>query len=136
MPNSPSNPLREHLAHLAHGKGQPAPLYIQSKGNHAGRPLRQPIANCFAVYSTHPHLYAVAFAAYSAKAYDQFIGGSVIPFLRMDDATEVLNTFILRATPEKAKQLAAIQLADDLHARMLRAADKAFRLRYQLARRL
>jgi hypothetical protein len=113
--------------------GQPAPIYIQSKGLHAGRPLRQPIANCFAVWSEHPHLFAVAFAAWSAKAYAPRIGGSVIPFLTIANCTEILGAFLDRCTEDKSQRLAAIQAVDDLIAVTERKRTAMQKLRYTLA---
>jgi hypothetical protein len=118
---------------IAASNGQAAPLFIQSKGMHAGRPLRAPIANCFAVWSDHPHLYAVAFAAWSAKAYRHSITGSVIPFMTIASCRTVLGAYLDRCTPDKAQRLAAIQAVDDLIHVTERKRCTMEKLRYTLA---
>lgn len=95
-------------------KGQAATFYLQSKGHHSGRPLRQPIANCFAVQCDHPHAYEVAVIAYRAQAYRNHIRGSVIPFLIIADTYDILRAHLDRATPEKVQLLDQLRKLDAL----------------------
>lgn len=113
--------------------GQVAPLYIQSRGNHSGRPLREPIANCFAVHTDHPHAFAVAFAAYESGAYRHRIIGTCIPFLRAAEARNVLHTHLVAATPDRFPLLERIAQVDALHAVTLKRADTLAKLRRTLA---
>jgi hypothetical protein len=75
------------------GKHQ-ADFYIQCKGLHSGRPLRNPIPNCFSIFTEQQNAFELAYAAYVSKSYNQFISGSVIPFIRISDCKKVLSAFI------------------------------------------
>lgn len=97
-------------------KGQPAPFYIQSRGAHTGRPLRTPIPNCWAVTTDRPDLFALAEAVYRSNAYARLLRGSVIPFLTIAQATEILGNACARMgaeTPKLLEAIAAAQAARD-----------------------
>jgi len=67
---------------LSKYKGQKADFYIQSHGLHAGRPLKKPIPNCFAVKTKRQNAFEIVFCLYKGRAFEYFICGSVIPFIR------------------------------------------------------
>ena len=71
-----------------------ATFYIQCKGLHSGRPLQQPIPNCFSIFTDQQNSFELAYAAYISKSYNPFIGGSVVPFIRIADCKKVLGSFI------------------------------------------
>lgn len=98
---------------LTQYNGTPAPLYIQCKGLHSGRPLTEPIPNCFALHTDHPHAFALAFAAYTAKKYRYRIGGSVVPFITLERTREVLDDY-LKPTP--AGHVAILEQVDAINA--------------------
>ena len=64
-------------------------FYIQSKGNHAGRPMRTPKANCWIVETDIFLAYEICTILWVSKIYEQHIIGSVIPFLRMKDYLKI-----------------------------------------------
>ena len=66
-------------------------FYIQSKGEHSGRPLKNPIPNCFSVYTESEHLYSLVYALYIGGKFKPHIGGSVVPFIRLDDAKQIIK---------------------------------------------
>lgn len=136
MDNTSAFPLPTYPVSVRMFNGTPAPLLLQAKGDHAGRPLQGPTANCFAVWCDHPHLYAVAFAAYCAEAYRPILRGSVIPFIVVSDVRQVLEHHIQRATPDRFVRLAAIAKADELLRNNQRQRLALMRLRLTLAQGL
>ena len=75
-------------------KGQEANFYIQTKGLHAGRPLKNAIPNCVAVETDVENAFEIVYALWVAKKFVPYIGGSVVPFIRIADLKKVvLNGF-------------------------------------------
>ena len=64
-------------------------FFILNKGNNAGKPLEQPCPNCFIVEVLNPEylksMYNQAEFMYQSRYWEQFLIGSVIPFLRLPD---------------------------------------------------
>jgi len=92
-------------------KPMKADFYIQSKGLHAGRPLKEPIANCFAVTSENKTLFELVYALYIAKEFEYFIIGSVIPFIRIGDVESLIKD---NAPKANIKILLALEKLDEL----------------------
>lgn len=67
-----------------------ADFYIQCKGDHSGRPLKFPIPNCFAVTTHITNLEQLVYALYVGRYFEPFIKGSVVPYIRIGDAFEVI----------------------------------------------
>lgn len=88
-------------------------FYIQSKGLHAGRPLKKPIANCFVVYSDDEHLFSRVYALYVGKFFAYYIGGSVVPFIRIDDVRKLIDQ-AQREKKDFSKELQVIQQIDQM----------------------
>lgn len=89
-----------------------ADFYIQSKGNHSGRPLREPKANCFAVFTDEVHLFEVVYSLYLSRAFENYIIGSVVPFIRLSDVRSVVFDGLRRFKPERTKYLKMIREID------------------------
>lgn len=70
--------------------GQVADFYIQCKGEHSGRPLKFPIPNCFSVKTDIANLEQLVYALYVGRFFEPHIKGSVIPYIRICDAFEVV----------------------------------------------
>lgn len=70
-------------------------IYIQSHGNHAGRPLRQPIPNCFTLTVRNTadleKMWWLCVMLYRGNAYFPIIRGSVIPFITKNECRDVLD---------------------------------------------
>ena len=60
-------------------------FFIQSKSANAGRPLREPKANCWIVETNIPLAYEICTVLWVSKILDVHIIGSVVPFMRMHD---------------------------------------------------
>lgn len=77
-------------------KDPPNPAYsffILSKGLNSGRPMSRPCANCFIVKAVNvqdrERFYSYAYLLWKADKFSEFLVGSVIPFLRIDDYRKV-----------------------------------------------
>lgn len=68
-------------------------FFIQSHGLHAGRPLRDPIPNCFTVILENDQLVHTAFYTckmlYQSRSFERIIRGSVIPFIALYECKKV-----------------------------------------------
>lgn len=106
--------------------GQKADFYIQSHGNHAGRPLLKPIPNCFAIYTDRNFAFEIVFALYAAKRFEVLIVGSVIPFVRLYEVKKLLNEEFAKDFHEKL--LANVKAADNLRRQTIIKMDKVKRL--------
>lgn len=104
--------------------GTEATFYIQCKGEHSGRPLRNAIPNCFAVFTDLPNAFEIAYAAFVSKHYHRHLKGSVIPYVRISDVEEVLGMFIDRIDQSNEHRLKQIEDID----RAIEAAKKQLTL--------
>ena len=89
-------------------------FFIQMKGNYSGRPMKQPIQNCIAVNSDAPYLFELVYLLFKGKKFVIHLKGSVIPFVRIDDVKEVINSGIEKFQPEKVQLLRKINLLDEV----------------------
>lgn len=92
--------------------GTPATFYIQCKGLHSGKPLKQPIPNCFSVITDTPNAFELAYAAFISKHYSRHIKGSVVPYIRIADAKEVLSYFLPKLNEQSRKSLKKLEQID------------------------
>jgi len=64
-------------------------FYILNKGLNSGKPLNEPCPNCFVVIFQSAvekdSYYWLAYSLWKARYWQQFLVGSVIPFLRIND---------------------------------------------------
>lgn len=72
-------------------------FYLQSKGYHAGRPMKEPCANCFRISCNNQtemdFWYAVCEMLFISRSYDVHIIGSVVPFIRIKTVKDLINRF-------------------------------------------
>lgn len=110
-----------------------ADFYIQSHGNHAGRPLREPIPNCFSVWCDQEHAFEIVYCLYSAKVFEFYIIGSVIPFIRLYEIRTLLNQHFSKSFC--SKKLHAVRAADQLEKQLKLQLEKIKQLKYVTANR-
>jgi len=89
-------------------------FYIQIKGNYSGRPLRKPIPNCAAVYTDKPILFEITYALFKGRKFERHLKGTAVPYVRIEDLTEELNTGVLKYTEKKAHLLQNVNKIDTL----------------------
>jgi hypothetical protein len=92
--------------------GQEATFYIQAKGLHSGRPLKNPIPNSFAVTTDIKNAYEIVYSLWKAKSFYYFIGGSVVPFIRITDVKKIVFAAINKADNYNKKQLEQLNKID------------------------
>ena len=76
-----------------------ATFYIQAKGLHAGRPLKNPIRNCFAVQTDEKHAFESVYVGWVSRQFEPYIGGSVIPFIKIGDVKNQVRSLIALKIP-------------------------------------
>jgi hypothetical protein len=69
-------------------------FYIQSKGLNAGRPLREPKRNSWAIYTDIDFAFEILTVLWVSKTFDQHLCGSVIPFLRIHDFKKIVLPYL------------------------------------------
>jgi hypothetical protein len=89
-------------------KPKKATFNIQSKGLHSGRPLKNPIPNCFAVITEESQLFELVYSLYISKKFERLLIGSVIPFIRIAEAQILIKTFAPIANKKRLSALAQV----------------------------
>ncbi|CAN5553675.1 hypothetical protein BH11BAC1_BH11BAC1_29830 [soil metagenome] len=95
------------------GTQSPGCFYIQSKGQHAGRPLKNPIRNCFAVYTDDDLLFEKVYSLFVGRMFERHIHGTCIPTIRMTDVHEVIEIALV-LQGDVQKELKTIRSIDNL----------------------
>jgi hypothetical protein len=91
-------------------KYQGSYFYILNKGNNSGKPLLNPCPNCFVCLCENDQdkeeLFWLLFGMWQGKAIHPHLIGSVIPFIRLKELTNLINTGIekLLLNPDKVKR--------------------------------
>lgn len=93
---------------------QPDMFFIQSKGNHAGRPMREPKRNSWIVRTSYPYAFEICMALWVSKRYEHHIIGSVIPFLRVEDFKAIALPYIKNLCEPIEQDLKALQNIEQL----------------------
>jgi hypothetical protein len=115
-------------------KGIQADFYIQAKGNNAGKPLRKPIPNSFAVHESDSQAFEAVYALWIAKVFEPYITGSVVPFIRLSDVKRILNNHLDECIAKKSEALAKIKAVDKAIANMEKRLELAKEMRKSYAR--
>ena len=75
-------------------------FFLLSKGLNAGKPLDRPCPNCFVVFAKNETerslLFWLCFGLWQGLYFQQFLTGSVIPFIRIDDIKNIVNDAVLK----------------------------------------
>ena len=84
-------------------------FFILNKGLNSGKPLKNPCPNCFILKcqsdEVKQELFWLTFSLWQGKVFRPHLIGSVIPYIRIKDLTNVLKHGIEKLTinPEKVK---------------------------------
>lgn len=92
--------IRTHSGATAEPRAGEHVFFIQSHGFNAGRPLKKPIRNCWEVRTDRRADFEILYIVYESKILMPFIGGSVIPFLRLDDYRKITAPILQNAIHE------------------------------------
>lgn len=103
-----------------------ADFYIQSHGEHAGRPLKEPIRNCYAVWTDTLYAYEICTCLFIAKRYQYFLIGSCVQFVRLREVQQFLQEEFSKNY--KAENLQQLQNAMALHERQKQVLKKVNQL--------
>lgn len=80
------NPSKHSFSHA---------FFILSKGKHAGRPMHHACPNCFVVRcnteAEKQLQFSICYALWVSGSFREYLVGSVIEFLRIDDARKLLH---------------------------------------------
>ena len=108
--------IKTHKARTTYSKPH---LFILNKGLNSGKPQKEPFTNSFVILFQHEedceNFYFIAFSLWQTKFWHQFLIGSVIPFLRIQDFK---NEFTPRAKTmmeeheQHLKNVAALKLLE------------------------
>lgn len=73
----------------------PFAFFILNKGMNSGKPLEKPCPNCFTFNAKSQeekdHYYWLCFGLWQSKSLHPYLTGSVIPFIRLHDLSQVIN---------------------------------------------
>ncbi|MBT1686164.1 DUF6943 family protein [Dawidia soli] len=71
-------------------------FFILAKGNNAGKPLAKPCPNCFVFLAKDAvekeQFYWLCYGLWEGGFFRQFLTGSVIPFIHLDNLRQVITT--------------------------------------------
>jgi hypothetical protein len=90
-------------------------FYIQSHGLHAGRPLKEPIPNSWEMDTETQNAFEICFMVYNSKILDNYIRGSVIPFLSLHEYKKIIKPIFsnpVQFEEMTLKKLKTLQLID------------------------
>ncbi len=70
-------------------------FFIQSKGFHSGKPLKEPYPNCFVCLCDNEtsldEMYWMLYILWQGRKFHEVLVGSVIPFIRIKDLQETIE---------------------------------------------
>lgn len=72
-------------------------FYIQSHGMNTGRPLKKPICNCWEVRTERSFDFEILAIVFESKVLENFIKGSVIPFIPLQDYKNIISPILRNA---------------------------------------
>ena len=91
-------------------------FFILNKGNHSGKPMNDHCPNCFVCICSSEEekemLYWLVMGLCQGRVFEQYLCGSVIPFVRINDVKKVLNWLSFNHTAKLVqykKKVIAIQ---------------------------
>lgn len=105
--------LKTHKLNTAYSEPH---FFILNKGNHSGKPMNDPCPNCFVCICSSEEekemLYWLVMGLCQGRVFEQYLCGSVIPFVRINDVKKTLNWLSFNHTAKLVqykKKVIAIQ---------------------------
>jgi hypothetical protein len=93
-------------------------FFILSKGKNAGKPLQQPCPNCFVMLANNEvqrdQLYWLCFGLWQTGYFWQFLVGSVVPFIHVEDLRDTLRRFWIKMYNNPENFLKAVKALNDI----------------------
>ena len=94
-------------------KRSPFVFFILSKGMNSGKTLEHPCPNCFtfnaADQAEKDHFYWICFGLWQSRSFHQHLIGSVIPFIRLHELSQVITQASEKAQAAPASFLKTIE---------------------------
>jgi hypothetical protein len=96
-------------------------FYILNKGNNSGKPLLTPCPNCFVCLCENDQdkeeLYWLLFGMWQEKAFHPHLIGSVIPFIRLRELSDLIKIGLEKLTdnPDKFRKNISIIVQMEKH---------------------
>lgn len=94
-------------------------LFILNKGMNSGKPQKEPFTNSFVVIFEKEEdcesLFFIAYSLWQTKFWHQYLVGSVIPFLRLNDCKKeffVKSKVMMQEHEEHVKHIAALKILE------------------------
>ena len=88
-------------------------FFVLSKGNNSGKPLKEPYPNCFVLTvkteEEAENLYWIALSLWKSKFWYQYLVGSVIPFIRLNEFKTAFRDKVLQIYKEHKKHAENIE---------------------------
>ncbi len=88
-------------------------FFILNKGNNSGKPLKEPCPNCFVITvktdEEAENLYWIALSLWKSKLWHQYLIGSVIPFIRLNDFKTTFRNKVISIYKEHNKHLENVE---------------------------
>ncbi|WP_026713549.1 DUF6943 family protein [Flavobacterium daejeonense] len=88
-------------------------LFLLNKGINSGKPQKEPFTNSFVIIfendSDFDTINLTAYALWKTKFWHQFLSGSVIPFLRLNDIRKEFSTKVNQEIKDHKEQVKNVQ---------------------------
>ena len=95
--------IKKYTGKMAQPQEAETVFFIQSHGNNAGRPLKEPIPNCWEVRTVRQQDWEILSIVFISKVLDPFITGSVIPFIRLSDYKKIIAPILKHGVHKNGK---------------------------------
>jgi hypothetical protein len=96
-------------------------FFILNKGNNSGKPLENHCANCFVMefktLEEKESYYWLFFGLWQSKTFHQYLRGSVIPFIILDDVKSCIKSFgaeVLSNSSQFQKSIASLRTLEEV----------------------
>lgn len=95
-------------------------LFLLNKGLNSGKPQKEPFTNSFVIILENQedvdNVFFISYSLWKTKFWHQFLIGSVIPFLRLQEFKKVFNQKInalMQEQEKHKKSVAALKLLEE-----------------------